>query len=143
MGWATYRPGPGADTRWKLTRESKVEIGTEKLIQDAVADAIREGVKKKLTDSYDNPLSKMLNTAIAANEPAFRKLLETSIATCLNDADFSESIRQAVRQSLAKTLVQRFGGELEKQVNALKSDPTTRARIIIALEEIVKKNTPE
>jgi hypothetical protein len=38
-------------------------------------------------------------------------------------------------------LVQRFGGELEKQVNALKSDPTTRARITIAIEEIVKQKT--
>lgn len=43
----------------------------------------------------------------------------------------------AVRTTLAKTLVQKFGRELEKQVNALKSDPTTRARITIVIEEIV------
>jgi hypothetical protein len=42
---------------------------------------------------------------------------------------------------LAKVLIQRFGGEMEKQVNVLKSDPTTRARITLAIEEIVKQKT--
>lgn len=65
-------------------------------------------------------------------------ILEDAIAKSLNDTAFTDSIKQAVRQSLAKTLVQKFGGELEKQVNALKSDPLTRARIVLALDEIVK-----
>jgi hypothetical protein len=69
-------------------------------------------------------------------------MLEQAVASCVGDPEFVESIRVAVRQSLAKTLVQRFGGELEKQVNALKSDPITRARITLALEEIVKERSP-
>lgn len=44
-----------------------------------------------------------------------------------------------MNHSLAKTLVQRFGGEIEKQVNVFKSDPTTRARITLAIEDIVKQ----
>jgi hypothetical protein len=55
----------------------------------------------------------------------------------LND-EFREQIATQIRHKLASVLVARFGGELEKQVNVLKSDPTTRARITLAIEEIIK-----
>lgn len=112
----------------------------DKLTQNAIADAIRDGIKSKMSGGYNSPLDKLAEAAIKEHEQAIRKLLGESIASCLKDADFTESIKNAVRQALAKTLVQKFGGELEKQVNALKSDPTTRARIVLALEEIVSKN---
>lgn len=79
-----------------------------------------------------------MTSVIESKTPELRLILEDAIAKSLNDTAFTDSIKQAVRQSLAKTLVQKFGGELEKQVNALKSDPLTRARIVLALDEIVK-----
>ncbi len=114
---------------------------TEKMFADGIRDGIREGIKKRFTDGYNSTFEKVVNESIAAHSARFRKLLEDAIGSCLNDTDFTNDIAQAVRQSLAKTLVQRFGGELEKQINALKSDPMTRARIIVALDEIVKSKT--
>lgn len=116
-------------------------IDTDKLMLDAIRDGIREGIKDKFTRGYNSPLDTVVNESIKANTDKFRKLLESAIAGCLDDAQFTEDIASAVRQSLAKTLVQRFGGELEKQINALKSDPLTRARIVMALDEIVKSQT--
>ncbi len=111
------------------------------IFANAMRDAIREGIKKQITDGYNSPLRELCEKAVEANAPKFRKLLEDSIATCLNDQEFTGSIATAVRSSLAKQLIQKFGGELEKQVNVLKSDPTTRARITLAIEEIVKSKT--
>lgn len=112
-------------------------VDYEKEIDKAIYDGIRSGVNKLICDQYNSPLTKVVNEAITANHSKFRKLIEESIAGCLVDEDFTNSIKTAIRGQLAKTLVHRFGGELEKQVNALKSDPTTRARIVIALEQIV------
>ncbi len=116
-------------------------IDQDKMFDDAIRDGIREGIKKRFTDSYNSPLEKVVSESIAKHTPKFRTILEDAIGSCLNDAEFTGDIQQAVRQSLAKMLVQRFGGELEKQVNALKSDPITRARIVMALDEIVKQKT--
>jgi len=105
---------------------------------NAVRDGIRDGVKAKFSQSYSSPLDKLLQAAIDRHSGSFKSMLEDAIGSCVNDATFREEIASATRTLLAKTLVQRFGGEIEKQVNALKSDPTTRARITLAIEDIVK-----
>lgn len=114
-----------------------MEIDTDKLLDNAIRDGIREGIKAQFA-GYRSPLEKLVTSAIDAHSVKFRSLLEESISACVSNDDFRKEIRGAVQRTLAKTLVQRFGGEIEKQVNVLKSDPTTRARITLAIEEIVK-----
>lgn len=118
-----------------------MKVSHEQEIHNAIRDGIRDAVTKCLSSNYNNPLEKVVSTSITSQESKFRKLIDESIASCMVCDVFTSSVKAAVRQQLAKTLVQRFGGELEKQVNALKSDPTTRARIVLALEEIVNKAT--
>ena len=115
-----------------------VELDADKLLERAITDGLREGVKQRLGSSYSNPLDGLVKNALEKHSGAFTKLLEESIGSCITDSQFRSDISSAVRSNLAKTLVQRFGGEIEKQVNVLKSDPTTRARITLAIEEIVK-----
>ncbi len=114
-----------------------MQIETDKLMENAVRDGIREGIKAKFT-GYNTPLDNLMKAAIEAHAAKFRTLLEESISTCVMNEEFRQEIKSAVHHHLAKTLIQRFGGEIEKQVNVLKSDPTTRARITLAIEEIVK-----
>jgi hypothetical protein len=116
-----------------------MEIDEQKLIENAIRDGIREGVKQKLSASYNNPFDKMIGDSLGAAGGEFRALLSESLASCLSDSEFREEIKKSTRLVLAKVLVQRFGGELEKQVNALKSDPATRARITVAIDEIVRQ----
>lgn len=108
-------------------------------VENMIRDGMREGIKSRLAANYSNPFDKLVKDSIDAQSGEFRKLMEESIASCMNDKQFRDDIAQAVRHTLAKTLVARFGGEMEKQVNVLKSDPTTRARITLAIEEIVKQ----
>lgn len=111
----------------------------DRVIETAIRDGIKEGIKNKLQSCYgDNPISKVLDSCIATQAEAFREILNESLAACVKDKEFREQVAISVRHTLAKTLISRFGGELEKQVNVLKSDPATRARITLAIEEIVK-----
>lgn len=116
-----------------------MELDANRLVVEAVRNGIQEAVKTRFSTTYDNPFQKILTQAIDGQAGAIRSLLDAAIASCLGDAAFRADIAQAVRHSLAKSLVQRFGGELEKQVNQLKSDPATRARITLAIEEIVRE----
>lgn len=115
-----------------------IEIDADQMLLNAIRDGMRAAVTDKLK-GYNSPLDKLIEASIAKHATAFRELLESSIASTLTDDVFRNDIATAVRSNLAKTLVQRFGGEIEKQVNVLKSDPATRARITLAIEEIVKQ----
>jgi hypothetical protein len=114
-----------------------MELNADQLLENAIRDGLREGIKSKLSSSYGNPIDKLVEQCIAAKGEAFRSMLTEALDSCVSDPAFRDTLRETVRATLAKTLVQRFGGELEKQVNTLKSDPTTRARITVAIEEIV------
>jgi hypothetical protein len=116
-----------------------MEINADELLSRAIHDGIRESVTDKLK-GYNSPIDKLLTAAIEKHNSAFRELLENAIGSAVADDEFRNHIAAAVRSNLAKTLVQRFGGEIEKQVNVLKSDPMTRARIVLAIEEIVKSH---
>jgi len=119
-----------------------MSIEIDNLLANAIRDGIREGIKKKLSDSYGtNAVSQLIDSVLTQYQASIRQMLEASIASCIGDATFREEIAASVRHKLASTLIQRFGGEMEKQVNVLKSDPTTRARITLAIEEIVKTKT--
>ena len=118
-----------------------MEIDTDKLIENALRDGLREGVKAKLSSSYNNPVDKMIEQAITARNDEFRKLLDDALGSCLKEKQFRDDVKAGVRHTLAKTLIARFGGELEKQVNVLKSDPATRARITLAIDQIVKERS--
>ncbi len=111
-------------------------------LEKAIADGIRSGVRAVLERTYDNPLTKVFAAVLESQSGKFRQMLEQAVTECATNPKFVEDIKAATRTMLAKTLVQRLGGEIEKQVNALKSDPLTRARITLALEEIVKDRSP-
>lgn len=115
-----------------------MELDADKLLEHAIRDGIRDGIKAKLT-GYQTPLDKLMAECIDKHRESFRTLLDDALRSCVGNEQFRENIAESVRSILARTLVQRFGGEMEKQVNALKSDPTTRARMTLAIEDIVRQ----
>ena len=114
-----------------------MDIDADKLLENAIRDGLRQGIADKLK-GYNSPLDGLIKSALDKHSGTFRTLLEDAIASSVSNVEFRDEIKAAVHRNLAKTLVQRFGGEIEKQVNVLKSDPTTRARITLAIEDIVK-----
>lgn len=105
---------------------------------------ILEQVKKSMGDAitqelvgYNKPLSKLTERVIEANSNELYSLINDEFSGLLNSPGFKDSLREALNQKLAKTLISRMGGELEKQVNELKQNPQTRAKITLAISKIV------
>lgn len=106
-----------------------------------LTEAVKVGLQKAVADKlggYNSPLDKMLAGVIDREGEQLRTLLTTAIQSAIGDDAWRDHIGNAIRGKLAAILIQRFGGELERQVNALKSDPVTRARITQAIDEIIK-----
>jgi len=117
-----------------------MEINSDEVVSEAIKVGFIEAVKEQF-GGYHSPVELMIKNAIKNAESEIQGILNEAIKDCLSDTVFRDNLKESTRCCLAKTLVKRFGGELEKQINALKSDPTTRARIVMAIEEIVSEKT--
>jgi len=118
-------------------KPEKLEVDANQLLENALRDGIRNGVLDKLK-GYNSPLDKMLAQALDKHQGALTDLMGDTIGSLINNQEFRDELATAARHALAKQLIHKLGGELEKQINALKSNPTTRARIVLAIDEIVK-----
>ena len=108
----------------------------EKAILEQVGKALNECMVKELV-GYNKPLSQLTERVIKANEDKLFALISTEFDQLLDSSIFKKSLKQALNDKLAKVLVSRMGGELEKQVNALKADPRTRAKITMAIDDLL------
>jgi hypothetical protein len=115
-----------------------MELDVEKLVKDALNSAIYKGLEEKLSARYGKGVfDDLYASVLKQQESTLRAILTEAVSVPLSDAEFRKQIIAGIRQKMATMLVQRFGGEMEKAVNALKSDPATRSRIVLALEQIV------
>lgn len=108
----------------------------EKEILQTAKAAISEAIVKELT-GYNKPLSKLTERVIEDNSASLYSLINDEFAGLLQSDDFKAALKEALNAKLAKTLIARMGGELEKQVNELKANPATRAKITLAINELI------
>lgn len=114
-----------------------MQLDADKMIERAMQDAIRDGVKQALT-GHNSVLGGLLSKGIANHESSFHELINQCFGDSLKNEEFRETVKSEVRRALAKSLISRFGGEIERQVNALKRDPITRARITTAIDTVIR-----
>jgi hypothetical protein len=110
----------------------------EKKILAQVNAAIGEAIVKELV-GYNKPLSNITQKVINKNEVTLFNLINEEVVSLLGCEDFRVELKKALNAKLARTLISRIGGELEKRVNELRSDPTTRAKITLAIDNIVNE----
>jgi len=110
----------------------------EKDILKTAQEAIKGSLIENLT-KYHGPLQKLCEQVIEDNKGSLYELINTEFSTLLNSDDFQNSLKCALNTKLAKVLVSKMGGELEKRVNQLKANPVTRAKITLAIEKCLKE----
>lgn len=108
----------------------------EQSIINAVQKNLAEAIEKTLT-GYNTPLAKLINSVIESREQQFRTMLEEVIDQALI-GDFREHLKDALTMKLAKCVISKMEGEVEKRVNDLRSSPETRAKITLAVSEALK-----
>jgi hypothetical protein len=111
----------------------------EQLLAKSLRDGLTHAITERLRSHYGNPIDDVIKRVLAAEEAGLERLLLDSIQILTLDAGFREELRNQLRLQMAKSLVQKFGGELEKQVNLLKSHPVTRAKITTAIDTILRE----
>lgn len=114
------------------------ETPLEQQIADAAKGAVGQAVKASLT-GYSSPLQKMVNEVVAERTDTIKSLLRDGLDSALNGSAFKKEIRDAFNHKLARTLMSKYEGEIEKQANALRQQPEFRARVVLAIEAVVNE----
>lgn len=110
----------------------------KKEIINVAEKAIINAVEKELV-GYNKPLSKFVNEVLESHKSDFLKIIDDEITAILNAESFRGALSEALNYKMARLLVSNLGGELEKQVNALKANPETRAKITIAISKVIQE----
>ena len=110
----------------------------EKEILRTARSAITESIIKELT-GYNKPFSELISRVFKDNENELYELVNDEFSSLISSDGFKDNLKKALKEKLAKVLVSRMGGELEKKVNELKSNPATRAKITLAIENCVSE----
>jgi hypothetical protein len=115
------------------------KIINEKAILDTVKGAVHEAVLKTLS-GYSSPFEVIVKDVITSHSAELREKVDTMLSGIFKDKDFNAILKQEFQHKVAKTLVAKLEGAIEKGVNSYQQDPTLRARMVLALEEIVNQN---
>lgn len=114
----------------------------EKRITAAAANAVDKSITESLT-SYNGPLKKLCDVVIENHSGQLHNLIDKSFSALLDSDEFNEQLKISLNKKLASTIIGRFGGELESTVNKLKADPTTRAKIVVAIDSVISSQLSE
>lgn len=98
--------------------------------------SISKAIISCLTE-YSGPLRKLCEKVMTENEPALYAMINGEVASLISSNDFRKELREALNAKLARLLIERIGGEVEKRVNELKADPVTRAKITLAIQSAI------
>lgn len=113
-------------------------MNEDKLLQ-AAERAIYEAITKTLSTEYRGPVKDAVDMVCKKHQDKLVAITERAYLSVLDSAEFEAAIKKAMNEKLARTLVGKLGGEIESRVNELKANPETRAKITLALTQIINK----
>ena len=109
----------------------------ENEIINAVRASVGEAIKTKL-GGYGSPLDKLIADSCVKHESKIRTLLD-GIFDAVVTGEVADSIRQAAVHKVAKCLVSKMEGEVEKRANDIRSSPEMRAKITLAISKAINE----
>jgi len=113
----------------------------EKEILNQVKDAIAKSIVAALA-GYNSPLNKMIEVVIARKHNAIELMLERAVDEALT-GDLKADLQTACSHKLARVLISKMEGEIEKRANDLRANPEFRAKLTVAIANAVKGLVPE
>ncbi len=103
----------------------------EKSIDKAITEAL---------GSYNSPLVKAVSSALDEQRDEINTLASESVSEIVNSDDFKQVMKEEMKRKLSRVLISQYGGQVEKAVNELRSNPLTKAKITTAIDSIISES---
>jgi len=113
-------------------------ILTTKQVEEMVMGALIDKFGKEINQSYSSPIIPIIKEVIDENREKIKTVFQEALDTSFNDKEFQKIVREEFKHKVAKQMVGSLEGEVEKAVNAIRQDQTLKARMILAIEKMIK-----
>ena len=82
-----------------------------------------------------------IRSALSDHKEKLHELAGESVSELINSDEFKDTMKLEMKRKLAKVLISQYGGELEKTVGKLKANPTSRAKMTLAIDNVMNELT--
>ena len=115
---------------------------TELNIEEGVMQALSKGIEKVIQstlEGYNSPLAPIIEAVIKKHSDKIKSILDTEVEKSLNSKDFKKAIQEAIHHKVARIIISKMEGTLEKTVNDLRNSPEFKAKLTLAVTKIVSE----
>ena len=117
--------------------EKKSNLAEE--ILNATKTILVNGIKS--LDGYNNPTKSLVNSVIKEYEPSISLLFKNAVETTIRSDNFKEELQKLISQRIVRELVSQSESSIARIVQKMKQDETFRARLTLAIDNIVTEFT--
>lgn len=136
--------------KFKDSINKKVDTYTEKVdkkveplyFEQDIVQAIKQSIQKAMIESltsYDNPLSKLIKSVVQSHYDELRTIVDNSFMIAIKTEDFKQAMTDEFSHKVARTLITKNDGMLEKVCNDLKQDAAFRSKVTLAIDKVVNE----
>ena len=113
------------------------------LNEEEIKKVILDNLKEKVATRYTYQIVDDIVKEVMSEEKS-RTNLEKFVRECLSflggDKHFEKMVKEEFQHKVAKSMVGKLEGTVEKAIDAIRQNQTLRAEMILAIEKIIKKN---
>ena len=111
----------------------------EEEILNATKTILINGIKS--LDGFNNPTKSLVNSVIKEYEPSISLLFKDAIEKTICSDNFKEELQKLISQRIVRELVSQSESSIARIVQKMKQDETFRARLTLAVDNIVTEFT--
>jgi len=111
----------------------------EERVYREVCEGLSRAISERMNRGYaDNPLNQMIDQVVQSRADRLRPMIEGALDSAFSK-DFQECLSEAITHKLARVLISKVEGEIEKRANDLRTSPEFRAKLTLAIEKAIKE----
>ena len=102
-----------------------------------IGDAVEKAIMECMT-GYKSPIPALIASSLEPHSAKNKQITDEAISDLVYAPLFKKELVTAIRSKLAKLLISKMEGAIEKQVQKLRADPATRAKITVAIDSVIE-----
>lgn len=107
-----------------------------------IKQAIYETLKDKISSAINyGEMHRLVDEVLTDRKSEFDALINEMFDSFFKDTDVKAALLQEFKHKVAKTMVSKLDGAVEKSINKYRQDPATNARMILAIEKIIEEQS--